>query len=98
MILFTLKMTFYFLLSFSILCIPINKEPLFNLLYNQFGEDVLQTMKEAALTGQKKILPRIVDIITSEPHPPKKQHNSQIFTAKKYTPEEKNLMQKVLNE
>lgn len=95
---FVLKVLFYFSLSFSILCIPIKKEPLFNTLYSLFGKDVLRTMEKVAQTGQEKIIPKVVDIITSEPHPPKKSYSNTFFSAKKYTQEEKNLMQKVLNE
>jgi hypothetical protein len=98
MILFVLKTLLYFTISFSILCIPIGKKPLFNILYSQFGEDVLETMQKVAQKGQDEILPRVVSIITSEPKPPKKRYEGHFFSAKKYTPEEKNLMQKVLNE
>ncbi len=99
---FTLKLTAYFVISFSILCLPINKEPLFNTLYHYFGKSVLSTMDNVVASGKRNILPKIVSIIKSEPSMnttplPDKYSDPFIFSNNHYTAEEKNLMRKVLD-
>lgn len=102
MIGFTIKLALYFTFSFSILCLPINKRPLFNVLYQQFGEQILETVDSMIVKTESVILPKIVQIIKSSPKTdkrdlPKSYGEAFSFSDKKYTAEEKNLMMKVLD-
>ena len=103
MIKFCFKFTLSFVISFSLLCLPVKKKPLFSILYGYFGQQVLHTIDELVDKGQQVVVPKLVKIIKSDPSTTKRNlpahyAKSHYFSKKHFTTEEKQLMLKVLLE
>ena len=99
---FLVKITFYFFVSFFLLCVPINKSPLFFHLYRLGGKHVEQSIvdikKEIFLkveegkTFGKKFFNGSLPSISTESTPLQIERNKD-----HYTDQERELLKRVFN-
>jgi len=99
---FLVKITFYFFVSFFLLCVPINKSPLFFHLYRLGGKyveksisdikkEVILKVEEGTNLGKKFFNGSLPNISTDS-------HNLQIEKNKDhYTDQERELLKRVFN-
>jgi hypothetical protein len=102
MIKLILKFSLAFIVSFSLLCIPVNNHPVFLTFYKYFGPQVLNIMHKLVDSRENKFIPQFVKLIKSEPsnlpHLPNHYQETKYFDKKRFTTEEKHLMMKALFE
>ena len=99
---FLIKITFYFFISFFFLCIPINKSPLFFHLYRLGGKhveksisnikkEIILKVEEGTSFGKKFFKGSLPNISTESPSLPIEKHKDH------YTEQERELLKRVFN-
>ncbi|MDH5580301.1 MAG: hypothetical protein OEY33_00200 [Bdellovibrionales bacterium] len=110
---FLLKFLSYFILSFAILCIPIEKQRTFDLIYDfavpkakkiikSFKKDALENIRIGKKLGKKYLLnvepAQIEDSVSNSHAAPQTYLNSEMEPMEEYTAEEKEILKKILEE